>query len=383
MKILSILLVLIMPSIVFGQDIDTLSFYSKAFKEERTVYIHKPKFYKYKSASVKLPVIYLLDGQNNWFINPLLSNIQYLQYIKEIPHAIVVVIPHKNRNKECDIVDLKTKLPLDTFITSELDKELSRYNLNNFKVIIGHSFSASFSLYSYYHHPDYYSAVIANTPFDNMQFLVKNFQENNNIENKKISISIGGIAYGKDDNHRKLYNQLKEKYPNFFNSINVFEANYSTHNAVPIVSTPTLLTKVFKGFRNRYSDIAKVDNNYKLINVPKTEEEEIQKILNASLIQNDFYPPEIPDINGIASRYWNNGFYNLTIEVYKLGLKYYPKYYEFYISLYDLTQDVNKEKSRAYLERAEVLLKTVENNWQGKSKMINDIKTEKIKQGWN
>lgn len=382
MKNINFIILFIISSITYGQEIDTISFYSKAFNEERTVYIHKPEFYKYKSESVKLPVIYLLDGQHEWFVNPLLSDIQYLQYTHEIPNAIVVVIPHKNRNKECGIVDLTTELPLDAFITKELDKALLKYNPSDIKVIIGHSFSASFSLYSYYNHPDYYNFVIANTPLDEMELLVNSFQENNEIEKGNISISIGGIANSKDYHHRKKYNELKEKYPDFFNSINVFEANYSAHNAVPIVSTPTLITRIFESFSNRYSNIAKVNDEYKLISVPETPEKEVEKIILASKIGTSFYPPEIAEINGIASRYWNSEFDDLTIEVYKLGIEYYPNYYEFYLSLYELTYNKDKVQSRKYLEKAEFLLKTVESSLKGKSKIIEEIKTEKIKNGW-
>lgn len=380
MKNISFLILFVISSITYGQEIDTLSFYSKAFKEERTVYIHKPEFYKYKSDSVKLPVIYLLDGQHEWFINPLLSDIEYLQYTHEIPNAIVIVIPLKNRNKECGIVDLKTELPLDIFITKELDKELSKYNPSDYKVIIGHSFSASFSLYSYYIHPEYYNSVIANTPLDKIELLVNSFQENNKIDKSKISISIGGIADNKDYYHRKKYNQLKEKYSNFFDSINIFEADYSAHNAVPIVSTPTLLTRVFESFRDRYTDIAKVNDEYKLVNIPENLEKEVKKIILASKIGASFYPPEIAEINGIASRFSYSEYNDYAIEVYKLGNEYYPNYYEFYLSLYELTP--NKVKSREYLEKAELLLKTVENNWKGKSEIINEIKTEKTKNGW-
>ncbi|MCX7549013.1 alpha/beta hydrolase-fold protein [Xanthomarina sp. F1114] len=382
MKILSVLVLCVISSITYGQETDTLSFYSEAFKEERTVYIHKPELYNYKSDSLKFPVIYLLDGQHEWFVNPLLSDIHYLQYTHEIPNAIVVVIPHKNRNKECRIPDLKTELPLDIFITKELDHELSKYGLSDFKVLIGHSFSASFSLYSYYNHPNYYSSVIANTPLDKMGLLVDSFQKHIEIDTNKISISIGGIADSKDSHHRKKYNQLKEKHPDFFNSINVFEADYSAHNAVPIVSTPTLLTRVFESFSTRYTAIAKVNDEYELIDAPQAPEKEVEKVILASKIGASFYPPEIAEINGIASRYSYSNYKDYAIEIYKLGIEYYPHYYEFYLSLYELTLNTDKVASREHLEMAELLLKTVENNWKGKSEIFDEIKTEKLKNGW-
>ena len=383
MKIKLIIILTLFFSIkIFGQETDTLSFYSKAFNETRTVFIHKPEFYKYKSDTVKLPVIYILDGQHEWFVNPLLSDIEYLQYTHEIPNALVVVIPHQNRNKECGIIDLKTELPLDKFITEELDKELKKYHPNAFKVIIGHSFSASFSLYSYYNHPDYYSAVIANTPLDEMEMLVEGFEQKNTIDKTKISIAIGGIAGNKDFPHRKNYNELKTKFPAFFNSINTFEADYSAHNAVPIVATPSLLTKIFEKFSGRYSEIAKVNGEYKLISIPESISRETDKILEASKIGNYFYPPEIADINGIASRYSNSGYDDYATEVYEMGIKYYPDYYDFYLSLYGLLISKDKKKAQVYINKAESLLKTVEKDWNGKEEILKEIETEKAKNGW-
>src|SRR6056297_300335 len=382
MKLLVILFLFMVSIPIFGQDIDTLSFYSEAFQENRTVYIHKSDHYKYKSASVKLPLIYILDGQHEWFVDPILSDIRYLQYTHEIPHALIVIIPHKNRNKECGIINLKTELALDVFITEELEKELKKYNPNDFKLIIGHSFSASFSLYSYYNHPNFYNSVIANTPLDEMPLLVSSLQENDEIEKDKILISIGGIAKDKDYYHRKKYDLLKEKYPDFFSAIHVFEANASTHNAVPIVSTPMLITKVFEQFSSRYSEIAQVNMDYKLITEPETTEREIQKILTASQIGHFFYPPEIVEINGIASKYWSSDYTDWATEVYKLGTKYYPNYYEFYLFLYELTLNKNKGKSRAYLEKAESLVLSVENKKEQKNEIMEEIRAQKLKNGW-
>jgi len=380
MKIISLLLLFIISSTTYGQEIDTLTFYSKAFKERRTVYVHKPEFYKYKSDSVKLPVIYLLDGQNKWFVKPTISDIEYLRFTKEIPSAIIVIIPLKNRIKECAIVDLKTELLLDKFITEELDKEIKTYNPSDFKIIIGHSFSASFSLYSFYNHPDYYTSVIANSPYDQMKMLIEGFEQSEVIDKSKISISIG--SSDKDVAHRAKYDKLKIQFPSFFNSIHTFEADYSAHNAVPIVAIPTLLTKIYEGYRSRYFEIAKVDMEYKLINKPSSISEELNKIRIASKIGKYDYPPEISDINGIASRYWNNDLEDYAAKVYELGVKYYPTYYDFFLSLYELALNKDKAASREYLEKAEFLLKTVEKNWKGKREIIEEIKAEKIKNGW-
>lgn len=380
--LLTTFLTLLISTIALGQSIDTLTFHSNAFDESRTVYVHKSEFYKYKSDSVRLPVIYLLDGQHDWFINPVLSDIKYLQYTHQIPDAIVVVIPHQNRVKECGIISLEKELPLDRFITQDLDEKLKDYYPNNFRVIVGHSFSASFSLYSYYNHPEYYSAVIANSPLDEMDLLVNGFNKSNTINKHSISISIGGIAKHLDYHHRKKYNQLKLEFPSFFTSISTFEANYSSHSTVPIVATPTFLTRIFNEFSSRYVEIAPVDMEYKLINEPESIEIEIQNIMQASKIGNYFYPPEIPDINGIASRYWNSGYENYAIKVYELGIEYYPNDFDSHLSLYDLYLNVNQERAHEYLNKAERLLNTIEPEGDEREEILEEIKTEKVNNGW-
>jgi hypothetical protein len=108
----------------------------------------------------------------------------------------------------------------------------------------------------------------------------------------------------------------------------------------------------------------------------------MKKVILASKIGTILYPPEIAEINGIASKYWNSDYNDITIEIYKLGIEYYPNYYEFYLSLYELTISKDKVKAKEYLEKAEYLLKNIESNWKEKSEILEDIKTEKLKNGW-
>ena len=381
-KIFFLLVFIFSASILPAQETDTLSFYSEAFGEQRTVYIHKPGFYKYKSGSVKLPVIFLLDGQHEWFINPILSDIKYLQYTHEIPNALVVVVPHKNRNDECGFSGLQPGMPLDIFITEELTRALTKYNPGEIRIIAGHSFSASFALYAYLMHPGFYTAVMAHTPLHELESLVEALGKTGQADKDRIYISTGGIAGEKDYHHRKKYDQLKSSHPDFFSDIVTFEADYSAHNAVPIVATPVFLTRIFERFRGRYAGIAKTDDEYKLIDIPETAEAEIDKVLEASVIGDYFYPPGIAEINGLASRYAYNGYNSQALEIYRLGITYYPDYYEFYLSLYELTYGQYSEQAREYLSRAEFLLKTVETGWDGKNALLDEIRIEKVKHGW-
>lgn len=380
---LTIILALLISISVYGQKTDTITFFSQTFQQERTVYIITPEFYKYQSDSVKLPVIYILDGQHEWFVNPLLTTVKYLQYTHEIPQALLVVIPHNDRNTECGIKSLEGEaLPLHKFITEEIDKQLEPYNPNKFRAIIGHSFSASFALYSYLKSTEFYSAVIANTPLDHLEELIVELQKNENTDYRKISISIGGIALDKDYYHRRKFDELSLNYSTIFNSINIFLADQSAHNSVPIVSTPFLLTKIFTDFSSRYRKIAKVNDEYKLIEKPKSVEDEFTKIEQASMIGNSKYCPEIPDINGLASRYLSSGLNQYGISIYEMGIKYFPNYYEFHLALYELYLQTDKIKAQNHLNTAMKLLKKMENDLPEQQEVLNEINNERKKNGW-
>lgn len=379
---LTLILTLSITVSVFGQKTDTLKFYSTVFNTERTIYVTTPEFYKYQFENVKLPVIYVLDGQHEWFVNPVLNTIRYLQYTHQMPQAIVVTIPLANRNKECRINTLEEELPLYKFITDEVDEKIRQHNPNKYKILIGHSFSASFSLYSYLKNPTYFSAVIANTPLDSLKELILAFEKNEKTDKGNIFISVGGKAMHEDFYHRKAFEALNKEFPAFFNAIHTFIAENAGHNAVPILSTPNLLTGLFSEFNGRYSQIAMVDNDYKIINIPKSVEEEIKKIENASKIGDNFYPPEIADLNGLASRYWNSDLDNYAIAIYEMGTKYYPDYYDFHLQLYELLLPTDKEEAKKHLNRAYELLDHIETHLPEKQEIMKEINNEKLKNGW-
>lgn len=379
---LTIVFILFFTS-VFGQETDTLSFYSNIFNSERTIYVTKPEFYKYQSKEVKLPVIYLLDAQHKWFVNPIQNTIYYLQYTHQIPQALIITIPHQNRIKECAIDDInELDLPLLRFITEEIDSKIQVYNPNEYKIIIGHSFSASFSLYSYLKKPNYFSAVIANTPMDRFEELIIAMENNKEINRDKIFISAGGSNSFDDGYHRATFENLKKKYPSFFSSINSYVSENTNHNSVPIIAVPYFLKELFSGFNGRYSQIASVDSEYKLNYLPMSVKDEMYKIEQSSKIFNSFYPPELPEINGIASRYWNNNLFNYAEAVYQIGLKYYPNYFEFHLQLYELLVNRDKEKAKYHLNKARELVEIIEFESKEKEDVLNEIKIEQKKNGW-
>ena len=376
---LAFFMLMIFPVTAMGQQVDTLTFFSKVFKAKRSVIIQTPEFSRYRSDSTTLPVIYVLDGQHEWFVNPVLSDIRYLQYTHEIPNAIVVVIPHQDRIRECAIRDISKGQALDSFITQEVEERIKLYHPSEFRIIIGHSFSASFSLYMYSRHPELFSAVIANSPLDKLEELVTGMDKDPRINKSGVHISVGGLAMDKDHFHRIEYDSLKLKYPSFFAGIHTFEADRSSHNAVPVVATPSLLTDVFAPFKSRYTLTAQVNEEYKLVTKPLGPEAEYIRIMEASRLGKYFYTPEIPDLNGMASRYEMNGYPAQARMVYETGIRFYAYYYGFYMSLYDLLKETDKQKARTYLLQAAQLIKTREPKNTENKALLKTIKEELLK----
>lgn len=355
-----------------AQRIDTLNFHSHSFNAERTVYVHTPEYYHYQSSLVKLPVIYVLDGQHDWFVNPTLSTIKYLQYTHEIPEAIVVVIPLENRVEECLIKSIDGEsLTLHRFITEELSQHLNNYHVNGFKLIIGHSFSASFALYSYLKGEGFYSAVIANSPLNKMEELVAALNESAQLEN--IFLSVGGSFQSKDIHHRKEYENLKEKNSDFFEGINTYEANTAAHNGVPLLANPVFLSELFYEYSIRLTKIAEVDMEYRLKKTPISIEDELVSIQMASVIMGKNFPLEVSQINGIASRYWASDLTNYAIEIYRLGVDLYPYYYEFHAYLGELLLESDKKQALYHLRTSLELLNEYESEMEYRDEIVKEI----------
>jgi hypothetical protein len=288
-----------------------------------------------------------------------------------------------DRYEECGIKTLiGDELPLHQFITQEADKKIQQYRPNNYKILIGHSFSASFALYSYLKNPTYYSAVIANSPLDRFRDLILAFEKDKQIDKSKLFVSIGGKSKNEDFGHRKEFDTLKQEFPAFFNSINTFIAENSGHTAVPIVANPYLLTKLFSEFNARYSEIAVVDYNYKLINKPGSVEDEITKIERASKIGKDFFPPEVAELNSLSSKYLASNLNDHGMAICEMAIRYFPDCYDFHLQLYELLLPTDKERSKAHLNKACELLNTIETNLPEKQELLEDIMEEKKKNGW-
>jgi hypothetical protein len=65
-----------------------------------------------------------------------------------------------------------------------------------------------------------------------------------------------------------------------------------------------------------------------------------------------------------------------------MGIKNFPKYYEFYLALYELYMPTDKIKARYHLITATTLLATIENDLPNQQEILSEINDERKKNGW-
>ena len=340
-------------------SIDTISIPSPNFHQVRKVYIKTPDNKKYASDKVKYPVLYLLDAQQEWLTNPLLSEIEYLQYTHDIPQMIIVMVPLVNREKECrEGLQDREKSPLLEFLMMETEAALQSYNPSGLRILLGHSFSASFALSAYLKKPDFFDIVIAHSPIDRLESLLLQF-DTAYADKTTIPayLSFGSTHSSKDYWHRTIFNELKTKHQSVMNKLHIITSDVASHTSVPLITTPEILSKIFLPFSLRFDPIGKIDNEYKLLEKPGTTNELLTEINNNSTLYDEFYPPEIAEINGIGSRFYENGYMDHALAVWEeIGLNYYPNYYEFHLNVGELYLKKNPEKAALHLKIARLLI---------------------------
>jgi predicted alpha/beta superfamily hydrolase len=355
---LTFLFAILIPLTAFPNT-DTISIPSPNFHQIRKVYIKTPNDKKYASDKVKYPVLYILDAQQEWLTNPLLSEIEYLQYTHDIPQMIIVMIPLVNREKECrEGLQENEKSPLLEFLMMETEAALQSYNPSGLRILLGHSFSASFALSAFLKRPDFFDIVVAHSPIDRFESLILKF-DSAYADKSSIPayISFGSTHTSKDYWHRTIFNEIKSKHQSVMSKLHIYTSDVASHTSVPLVTTPEILSNIFLPFALRFDHIAKIDDNYKLKEQPGNTSELFTEVTNSSRLYGEFYAPEIPEINGIGSRYFENGYMDHALAIWEdIGINYYPNYYEFQMNVGELYLKKNPEKAALHLKIARLLI---------------------------
>jgi len=352
-------------------QIDTLVFYSPSFQTQREVYVIEPDQIKYYPEKSKMPRFYLLDGQHEWFVQPIINQIEYLWYTHQIPLSRIIVIPHKDRNEESIFTKMSDTLPLHHFIEYELEKQLENYPDNGLRILIGHSFTASFAIHAGLRSPFFFNQVVAHSPLNMIEDLMSAIHKTSG--NTNYYLSFGGIDPSKDSFHRQAFEKAKSSYDDLTKNLHIYIEESGSHNSVPIISTARILSEMFVDFSKRYHFVPEVDMEYKLIHLPGTADEELNKLKRASVLLGKPYAPEIPEVNGIASKYYNNGFSEQALAIYLEGHTLYPNYFEFPAYAGELMLSKSKEKACELLKTALALLDTYEQKEPDYEELRNEL----------
>ena len=148
-RLSTMLLALILPLVSWSQILhETVN--SQKLGEQREIKIQLPRNYEQNSEK-RYPVVVVLDG--DYLFEPVAGMVDYYSYWKDVPEMIVVGINQDGIRME-DTSYGENSLPADKgakffeFIGMELLASLDqKYRTSNFRMIVGHDFTANFINY--------------------------------------------------------------------------------------------------------------------------------------------------------------------------------------------------------------------------------------------
>ena len=151
MKRLSLLLMAILLPLVSVSQIKHESFSSQKLGETRQIKIQLPRNYE-KNTEKRYPVVVVLDG--DYLFEPVAGLIDYYSYWDDAPEMIVVGINQDGMRTNDTYYSDQNFLPegkgakFFEFIGMELLAQLDQnYRTANFRIIVGHDFTANFINY--------------------------------------------------------------------------------------------------------------------------------------------------------------------------------------------------------------------------------------------
>ncbi|OFX82643.1 MAG: hypothetical protein A2W99_06725 [Bacteroidetes bacterium GWF2_33_16] len=188
---------------IFAQNcnfvIDTIEIKSDILGENRQVIVFKPFIDNVKAVKF----LYLLDGEN--------SKVLYQQLDKQFGESIsnVIVIGIINPERRRDMLYANDADKFLEFLTTELIPSVENGYKVETRILNGHSFCGSFTIYSLLNKPEYFDSYIASSPTPIIDLIsVESYLKLDSL-NKEISFY---FSYGSKDMKQvqKWLKKLKE-----------------------------------------------------------------------------------------------------------------------------------------------------------------------------
>ena len=256
---------------------------SKILNEDRQILIHLPQDYEYSDK--KFPVLYVLDGE--YFFYQATGAVQFLSecsyiYNYPIPEMIIVAIINVDRNRDYTPTYAPNQLgslyfPTSgkadrflEFIEKELIPEIDRkYRTQPFRTLAGWSFGGLFTVYTFAHKPELFSAFLAISPslwWDEDLYVSKydSIFADFGYPPKKITITCGTLEGGSIDRgiRKGFVPLIIKKLPNGY-QFNFIEIPDEDHSFVPYKAFYEGLASLFSDYRMPFERINEGYNSVK------------------------------------------------------------------------------------------------------------------------
>ena len=213
-KLISVIFLIISQQIITAQESDYLykvgeidSLYSKSLNEFREIYIQLPVNYQSKSKE-KYPIIYVLDGE---VFLPTVTNVLNFYSGGFMPEMVIIGISNK-KNRTRDLTTSKITTRYDRpfnienggadlflkFIKDELIPYVeNKYNVTNYRTLIGHSFGGLFTINTLLNEPSLFANYVSIDPsldWDNQKLIKQadSIMSKNDYSGKALYMSLSG-----------------------------------------------------------------------------------------------------------------------------------------------------------------------------------------------
>lgn len=330
---------------------------SKILNENKKITVILPKGFS-KSKASKFPLIIVFDRQNKKIFRQIYESINYLVSFSEMPESVIVgVTTDDNKRTYETLLSTSSKKGYgeknSDFIFNELIPFVEKeYNINDCKVLIGHSRYGYFTSYLLSKHLTNLTAVISCSPF----FLEPNVNLVDSLKNKILKEPLKHpfyyrIIYGDsatEPNQLALMKNFlnKSNLPQYFNwkDLAFPKANHMT---VPGLGVMPSLLDIFNFWSNESKKILsenKIDFN------PIEYESFMQKMTKH---YGDKIGLGLNELNGIGYKYYNEKKYIEARKTWNILLEEYPNFSYAFLSIgKSYMKENNKQNAVNFFEKA-------------------------------
>lgn len=344
---------------------------------ERPLQIHVPLEYQKENNQRKYPVILIFDQQNKRAYQYLLSTIDYLTSVDQMPASIIVGVQSNelNRYYETQLIQadpLAKGEQNEQFIIKELLPWLQNsLQGSTFTMLMGHSRYGFFTTHLWQKYPSKIQACIASSPFF--------FQENVNLVDSMAVVfkkanafpTKSYYSFGIGNDYPDDYKKMIEKIAAFQSSnilINGELFKEADHHATPGLLANHSLYKIFE-----YWNTQQIQYFKKAL----PNKDSLKRYMNE--IEKHYGSPisfSLGTMNGKGWDYYGKEQYQQAIDAWTLALEHYPSFTEFYLFI----AGALKKSGKPYIEWINRFKKELPNSQfytaDEKAQLLEELKQE-------